>query len=328
MNIFLTLDYELFSSNNPGTPQRCMVEPMNALAEVADKYGVKFTIFVDAAYLYKLEKEKAKSSQLRNDFEMIKNNIHELVSYGHDIQLHFHPQWIYTVWDENKAKWDVDTVHFKLSDMEPETAKDSFALAKTLLDSIVGYSTNCFRACGYCLDTYSDYINLFLDNGIIKDSSVARYCHADTTAHVYDYSVIPEEHIYSFNKNVKEKDEQGHFKEISISSFELQALYLKIKQRLNNPGYIYRDGKALRTMSKQKDSMNWGLFKKKRVLASIDGANSDLLFDYLKIAKRTKQEVLVLGGHPKNATENSIKNLDKFLAATVANHIFLTSRDV
>ena len=328
MNIFLTLDYELFSSEQPGTPQKCIVDPMNALSKVAGKYGIKYTIFVDAAYLYRLYQLKQNFPHLKRDFELVKHNIEEMVHVGHDIQLHFHPQWIYTDYDGIESKWRMDTIHFKLSDMEPELAKMTFKEAKELLDSIIGYRSNCFRACGYCLDTYSDYINLFRDNSIEKDSSVARYCVTSTSAHTYDYRNIPNDHIYKFGDSVKEKNDSGSFKELSIASFLVNPLIQHIKLRGYNPGIKYSDGSALKVASEMKSSRFIRLIMNQRILASIDGGNSQLLPYYLKEAKSKNWTDLVMCGHPKNTTQGSINNLDCFLKDNIGRHTFLTSRDI
>jgi hypothetical protein len=332
MDIFLTLDYELFSSDKPGTPKHCIVDPMNALSEVAGRYGVNFSIFVDAAYILKLWEYKDCVPQLADDFEIIKNNLLGLVSQGHDVQLHFHPQWIYTTWSEINECWEMDTVHFKLSDMDSELAKTSFAQAKQLLDQIIGYSTTCFRACGYCLETYQDYINLFKDNGITKDSSVLRKCYLNTPVHNYDYRVIPKEHIYRFSNSVREKDDEGQFKELSISTFDLNFLSYYIimreaRQKYRH-GYVYKDGEPLSDGHTNRLNKILGRFKTKNVIASLDALNSSLLPFYLSTAERLKQSELIICGHPKNASQGSLQNLNGFLSLSTKNHRFLTVKDI
>lgn len=54
MNLFFTLDYELHMGEETGTPMECLIQPMNALCDTVEKYGVRFVIFVDAAYLLRL----------------------------------------------------------------------------------------------------------------------------------------------------------------------------------------------------------------------------------------------------------------------------------
>jgi hypothetical protein len=41
MNIYITLDYELFFGNNVGTLENCMLKPANEIARIANENGVK-----------------------------------------------------------------------------------------------------------------------------------------------------------------------------------------------------------------------------------------------------------------------------------------------
>ena len=117
MNLFITLDYELFMGV-PGTSLKSLVEPMSKLTKVADKYGVKFVVFVDAAYLYRLHQLKSTCSDLLSEYELVSTNVRELEDDGHDIELHFHPQWLYSDYDNINHKWIMDYEHYKMSDMD------------------------------------------------------------------------------------------------------------------------------------------------------------------------------------------------------------------
>ena len=48
MNIIITLDYELYLNDYAGTPEMCLVKPMQELHRVYEKYNVKLTVLVDA----------------------------------------------------------------------------------------------------------------------------------------------------------------------------------------------------------------------------------------------------------------------------------------
>ena len=215
--------------------------------------------------------------------------------------------------------------------MDKRLVEESFKESKDILDTIIGYKTNCFRACGYCLETYSDYINLFKANGITKDSSVARQLYTDTPVHTYDYRDIPVEQLYYFRDSIRKKDELGSFKELSISSFRMPSYvyyyYTFLLSRKYNSGHIYGDGKPLPDGKAHRLKFRY-FFNSKELLASLDGKRSIFLPYYLNKAEKQKQKELVICGHPKNATEGSIKNLEKFLAMTSGRHEFLTSRNI
>ena len=46
MNVFFTIDYELFLGGNTGTVRNCLIRPLNALTELLDKYQIKLTLFM------------------------------------------------------------------------------------------------------------------------------------------------------------------------------------------------------------------------------------------------------------------------------------------
>src|SRR5574344_1713483 len=93
MNIYLTLDYELFMGVNSGSVQNCLITPTNKLIEMMDKYKIKATFFVDGCYLLRLKELKDKYEKLNQDWKNITDQLSRLSSEGHDIELHIHPQW-------------------------------------------------------------------------------------------------------------------------------------------------------------------------------------------------------------------------------------------
>ena len=58
MNIFITLDYELFFAQHSGSVEKSIIEPTEKLLEAVEKTTTKLCFFVDAGYLVRLEKYK------------------------------------------------------------------------------------------------------------------------------------------------------------------------------------------------------------------------------------------------------------------------------
>lgn len=330
MKIFITLDYELFLGSKTGTPENCLIRPMDDLCACADKYGVKYIVFVDAAYLLRLYQLKNKFYQIGMDYELVSSHILSLHNAGHDIQLHFHPQWIYSEWDAKNNCWLLDMEHYKLSDMECQFAYNTFAQAKNILDNIIGKETYAFRAGGYSLETFNSYIDLFKKNGIIIDSSVNRYSHCFSSYHNYDFRKIPKKQVYRFEDSIKKESKFGSFLELSISSSVWNPLYytLFVRPKIFNyhPGVIYKDGIAIGEGVKVERFRQ--LFHNKVLQASIDGAASNVLNLIYETAQKNMQNDLVLIGHPKNVSDVSIKNLDNFLKVTTINNTIVTTSDI
>ena len=321
MIFYITLDYELFLGEETGTPENCLIRPMNALLKMAAEKGIKYTIFVDATYLLRLKQFMETVPKLREHFEAVTENLRKCVEDGHDVQLHIHPQWIYSDWDVGHQRWIMDKAHYKLSDMPLEKAKKLISDAKEVLDEIVGYKTIAFRAGGFCLDNFVDYKQTFKELGLVIDSSVARKQFVKSPIHSYDYRDIPNKQIYSFSNSIKEEKSDGEFKELSISSFCCSPLYflLKVRKQRNNysPNVIYKDGESI------SDGKNLLLAKIKKLFSSyttfcsLDSATSCYLNEFYKGVKADGHSEMILIGHPKNASDVSIQNLKIF----VENHM-------
>lgn len=330
MDLFITLDYELFLGEKTGTPENCLIQPMNELCSIADRVGFKYIIFVDAAYLLRLFQLKGQCSQLSQDYALISNHIKQLANIGHDIQLHFHPQWLYSTYNNIKREWNLDYQHYKLSDMETGFAFEALSASKRLLDDLVGYKTYTFRAGGYCLDSFAEFTRLFKENGIKIDSSVARNMHENKYAHSFDYRRVPSPSIYRFSDNVTREFDTGDFVELSINSAKINIVeYLTVVRKLQkkySPTLFYKDGESINNM--EKDSLLkrvLSILKGKVYLASIDGVSSTMLPLYIN---KSKENTCILIGHPKNATDASIYNFNTFLERNKNTFHIKTTKDL
>lgn len=332
MNIYITLDYELFLGERTGTPENCLIRPMDELCKVADEHHFKFIIFVDATYLLRMHQLKGLFKEVDRHYDLVSNHVKLLAEQGHDVELHFHPQWLYSDWDEATQQWIMDRYHYKLSDMPLVDAKKYLKEAKNLLDSIVGYKTIAYRAGGFCLDEFKEFKEVFSDLNIKYDSSVARGIHISSSIHNFDYRRIPSNQIYRFDNSITTESKGGAFTELSISSFSCSPLEFiqKIRPLKNkySPKMVYQDGIAINDgISLFKHRLK-KLLTKNTFLASIDGPSSNLLNLYYEKAKANRQSDLVLIGHPKNASDVSLSNLKYFIEGLKGKAVFKTLSDI
>lgn len=333
MNIYITLDYELFFGDITGTPENCLIRPMDDLLISIEKYNIKLIIFVDAAYLLRMNQLKDVYSQINKDYKLVTNHIIDLKEKGHDIQLHFHPQWLYSNWNEKENRWILDFNHYKLSDMDLEFAYQSFSDAKNILDTLIQEKTNAFRAGGYSLETFKDYIRLFKLNGITVDSSVFRGAKMQSDFLLYDYRKIPSKIIYNFSDSIKKENENGEFKELSINSCKWNPIYylFVIRPKLfdYNPKIIYKDGiPIVRKIKISYLSKLKKLFEIKIFQACIDGPMSNALDIVYNCVVKQNIKDFVLIGHPKNFSDQSINNLVNFISKTYKKNKFQTSKNL
>lgn len=316
MNIYLTLDYELFLGKLSGTVDHCLIVPMNELETIADQYNVKFTIFVDIAYLYRVSLLKEKESALATDYKKVKENIQHLQKKGHDIQVHFHPQWIYSNYINDK--WVIDLEHYKLSQVPEGILIPYFKNAKNLLEEICGKNLAAFRAGGYSLESYSNYLTLFRENKIVADCSVLSGGYRKTKMQYYDYSYLPAKTHWNFSQSIISEDIYGKFIELPTTTKAVPALtYLRLKKQLDK---LHANSKKYGDGTGVGSAGNFGqrLFDKFNKLwhnnvlpASIDGLLSEYLMQLYEL--NSAKEDFVIIGHPKNFTKKSLCNFERFL---------------
>ena len=327
MKLIITLDYELFLNDITGSVENCLIKPMMEFQKVCSKYGIAATIFVDAAYLYMLNKLKPTYPELREDYDAVVGNIKWLMSNGHDIQLHIHPQWYYSKFDG--GKWILDWDHYKLSDMPEKDAFELFQKSKNLLGGIIDRPTVAFRAGGYSIQGF-DYVKCFKDNGIVADSSVLPGAYAISNTHTYDYRKIKDD-VYRFSNDIRIKEDDGSFVEFPIASSDKVFIskYLRTKRNwMTSENMNWGDGgdyPAQGKMAKIKKLLDsFSFFKHPH--ASIDYQS----FFWLRNAFEHcgGQDVMTIIGHPKNFSEASLKYLDSFIADVISNgHSFTTIKN-
>ena len=312
MNIHITLDYELFLDDRVGTVQCSLVKPMREFDKVCQQHGVRATIFVDAAYLLRLTQLKGQWPTLQQDYDDTVANIQWLETQGHDIELHIHPQWYYSTYDE--AGWHLDWEHYKLSTAPYKESKRLFTQSKQLLDAIIGRKTQVFRAGGYSIQQFN-YPDCFLENGILADSSVLTGRKVLSETHYYDYSNAPFD-TYRFSSDILKAEEEGSFIEFPISCFKCSLpYYINVRRQSGKQcGAKWGDGGAnpKGIIGRVRDKIN-GLMKWTRYNhASIDDATFTMLPDVYAACKRT-QKHFVIKGHPKEFTVGSISMLNQFI---------------
>jgi len=333
MNVFLTIDYELFLGEKTGTPENCLILPTKCFVKMLDKFNVKATVFVDAAYLLRLFQLKDTFHTLSKDYSIVCDNILELSDKGHDIELHFHPQWINSLY--NSRNWELKSKQYKLSNLPREIALNSLAESKNLLESIIGRQIHAFRAGGFSLDTFDNYIQFFNNNNITIDSSVLRGEYIDSYLHSYDYRNIPNKTLYSFSSQINCEDPNGKFIELSISTFPINSIHYLIKNKfaefIFDSKLAWGDGLGIGygNFSNKLEQKIKKLFRGMNLSASMENFSSLLLpYVFSKFTSTIDDTNFVAIGHPKVFSQGSIQQVEKFIMKIIDSNVFMTCSDI
>lgn len=327
MKVQLTLDYELFLGDNTGSITKCLIEPLDALNKVLSKKDVKLTLFVDCAYLLKMKQLAEKYEIINKDCNSVCNHLEKLSKDGHELQFHFHPQWLYSDYSNNT--WGMDLDHYKLSDMEEGVLQVSFSEALAILRGIAINDVCAFRAGGYSIQTYKHVKDLFLANGIIIDSSVMPGGVILEEKHFYDFRKAPKKGLWKFSDNVIKEDVNGDFVELPITTnIPLTNFHYLLKKRSLSQRHagnkIWGDGRSIdlvgSTTKRLKDQFSKFL-RPCIFVASIDNVMSENLQD---MYDNNKSEYFTVIGHPKNFTKKSIQNVESFIDRVGGDAVFST----
>ena len=314
----ITLDYELYFGANPGTVQRCLLDPTKALLRLARRGGFKLVFFVDAGFVFRLGQQSATSTEVRLQFDQVRRQLADIVKGGHDIQLHVHPHWEDSHWDGER--WAMDTHRYRIHDFADADVKTIFSGYKRALSEASQYADICaYRAGGWAVQPFSKIAVALRENGIFVDSSVMPGAHAADSSFGYDFRAAPTSGTWRFATDPNCEEPSGQFLEIPIACVNVSPwtkLSSAISKRLG-PKYhaIYGDGFAAHADSVGRSFGRLGrLFNWKPMPVMIDGFKAVLLERaYLEhMARRARTFVVI--GHPKAITPFALDCLEAFMS--------------
>ncbi len=327
MNIFLTYDYELFFGKSAGSVDKCIIEPTNELLKIAKEFNIKMTFFVDIGYLIKLKEFLPNNPQLQLDDSKVRKQLTQIMEEGHDIQLHIHPHWEKSYYEN--GKWIFVTENaYKLADFDEEEIKRIVVSYKACLDEIAGYKTTAFRAGGWCIQPFHKLKTVFQEVGIKYDSSVFPGGSFSSTDYSFDFTNAPTKSHYSFNDDECQEVENGPFVEYPISSRRYSPIFywrLYILGRLFPSQHkMIGDGDFLAQPGRKKSvltNFTWNHI-------STDGFYASKLEKTLNSFEQNNIEDMVVIGHPKGMTLFSLKATKKFISKAHTKHVFRTFKEL
>lgn len=330
MNIFITLDYELFFGQKSGTVEDCILNPTEALLKIVEPYNVKFSCFVDAGYLMALERQMQEYPKLKEDHEKVSQQIKSLAANGHGIELHVHPHWEDSFFDG--SNWEMNTERYKLSDFSEKEVSELVTRYCITLEKASGKPPMAYRAGGWCAQPFGPIQKALLKNNIRIDSTVypGGYYHSENQH--FDFRGVPQYNTdYRFLEDLITENPDGPMREIPISSMKLNPIFFwKFawkKVRKSGQHISFGNGNAVAMPKKELIRL---LTRPSYSVASVDGYKASLMRKVFKKYVRNTPPVgnFVLIGHPKAFSPYSLSKLEEFIEETVRNHQYKTYQDL
>ncbi|HIP35688.1 MAG TPA: hypothetical protein EYG85_02420 [Crocinitomix sp.] len=311
MNIYLTYDYELYFGTPTGTVEKCIIEPTNLICKIAKKTGVKMVFFIDVGYLKKLETYRHQYKSVEKDYQLVVKQIKDLVTQGHDCQLHIHPHWEDCT--HNGKRWQMKTNRYKLSDFKDNEIENIITEYKQILEQITQKPVIAYRAGGWCLQPFNRIKKAFTKAGLKIDSTVFIGGENTKAPYFYDFTNVPNKDKWHFSDDLCKEDKNGNFLEYPISSFFYSKWFFwrlfilgRLQPKLHKPignGYPIPSGSNKKQM----------LTKGKLHSASVDGYFAAKLKQVLKQNEKLGWTETVFIGHPKASTYFALKKLENFI---------------
>lgn len=322
INIYLTLDYELFLLKPGNNIDFSLINPTFDLVRILNKYQYKAIFFVDAGYLFALNKYKEKYAKLENDYTKILTQLKYLESQGHEIGLHVHPHWEDCYY--NGLEWKVNLKRFKLFDFNNEEAHSIFIKYYNFLQFHFQNKIISYRAGGWCLEPFSMVKDAMKEAGIFIDSTVVPGAFYKSKTHSYDYRKFPQKDYWRFSEDPSMINEDGFFIEIPCSPHKLSQFYYweKLINKIFHKFQHRPNGEAIKPSF-------FGMIKKLMFKTadaiSIDANKSNYLLDSFKLKEKLGHQYFCIIGHPKCFTSETYKNIDDFIVYTInRGHLFNT----
>jgi hypothetical protein len=233
LNIILTADYEVYG-NGSGCIDKCVIDPSERITQLCDKYNAKVTYFVDVCEYWAF-KEVQKSGKFENGFDpayKIEEQIKDFIKRGHDVQLHFHPQWLDYRYLGNR-EWQLNQEFWRLPDVDlrgENAIYDLFKQGKETLESILktvksDYRCDVFRAGAWCIQPEENVLKAMNRLDFRIDSSVAAGIKFNDGKTIFDFTDAKDGlPAWAIANNVCQPEKEGRLKEVPIFTTKVPGL--------------------------------------------------------------------------------------------------------
>jgi hypothetical protein len=315
-NILLTFDYELFLGTKSGTALKCIIEPTDCILEILKKNRAKGIFFVDTLYLLRLKEIAPGYPNAASDFEQIIAQLRSAVKNGNYIFPHLHPHWLDAEYVPETNEWRLDNKrYYRFSALDKSQQQDTFERSVKLIEWIASsvsddYKIDGYRAGGWSIQPFADFLPLFLKHGIHHEFSVRKGIYYNSDAQYFDFRNAPQPDIYHFADDILKEQKSGVFKEYCISAIRMNKYVNWCSSKANSLSHIlgikgYGDGIGVKALNVET------FFEPLQLMASIEEFNIVTYFEYKKAAKNS--DYLHFLSHPKMITPFQLRLFDRFL---------------
>jgi hypothetical protein len=236
IGLVLTNDWELYGDGS-GDFYEVQHNPTLDMLQLLNKYNAKMTFMAEFAQQLYHQKygEIDTLGKIANDWVQI---LQKAIAEGHDAQLHFHPQWINAIYEDNK--WHFATENWSIAKINEETISYYLRKGKDLFENELikvnpNYKVCAFRAGAYQIEPSDKVIPILEDLGIKLDTSVTKGL---SFPGEFDYSNVPSNSI-PWRVGRKDIKSKGNSSVIEFPIYSEKSFDSKILEKLS-PKLYYK----------------------------------------------------------------------------------------
>lgn len=189
IGLVFTLDYEIHGNGN-GDFKSWAFFPTSHMLDIFDIYGAKLTIMAEMGHYWAMKRYENLFSE---EICLFESQLRNAIERGHDVQLHFHPQWIDAQFEDGKWNLDfsrntIERLCYNYNEAHFYLMKGKNELQNILAPIKSDYQCVCFRAGYLQMQPSENIVKALEDAGFLSDSSVQKGAVAKDQFRVLDYS--------------------------------------------------------------------------------------------------------------------------------------------
>jgi len=192
LRLFLTFDHELPLGSLKTSYNKALFDPTERLLELANRKSITVTLFTDI-----LSGIRFHEWDRIGFYEPYQNQLQHAVSQGHDVQLHLHPHWLTSGYENGLV---IPSHDYSLANFEHGKEINIGEIVKMGVNTLEGicrkanpsYKVLAYRAGGYNIEPASKEIfSQLAQNGIRFDSSVVLKYYFVSSLSLVDFRKTP-----------------------------------------------------------------------------------------------------------------------------------------
>lgn len=182
-------DWEI-GGNGSGDVESLQFRPMRELVKIYHAHDIRGSFNAELMQQLTFRKYQDQYPELKALADAWDDIVRETFRQGHDIQLHIHPQWIDSQYDNGKWKLTGD---WSILNYDPDTAYRMLASGKEYLENLLrpidpNYRCISFRSGSWCIAPSAHMLRLLVKLGIVFDMSIVGGVCYDTKNIQLDYT--------------------------------------------------------------------------------------------------------------------------------------------